>query len=61
MFGGQFLNARYENVSSRLMNLAVNSESNDILSFHSYFKSKGVLFETPGILMTKALCGACCN
>ena len=32
------------------MNLAVYSESNDILSFRSYFQSKGgTFFETPGI------------
>ena len=32
------------------MNLAVHSESNDILSFRSYFQSKaGTFFETPGI------------
>ena len=41
MFGGRFLNARYVNVSWRLLNLAVNSEIDDILSFRSYFQSKG--------------------
>ena len=34
------------------MNLAVHSKSNDILSFRSYFQSKGgTFFETPGILI----------
>ena len=37
-------------IKERLINLAVHSESNDILSFRSYFQSKGgTFFETPGI------------
>ena len=44
MFGGQFLNARYVDLSLRLINLAVRSEGNDILSFRSYFQSKGGTF-----------------
>ena len=44
-----FLNTRYVDLSLRLINLAVHSESNDILSFRSYFQSKGgTFFETPG-------------
>ena len=54
MFGGQFLNARYVALSRRLINLAVYSESNDILSIRSYFQSKGgTFFETPGKLWRK--------
>ena len=38
------LNARYVNLSLRLINLANYSESNDILSLRSYFQSKGGTF-----------------
>ena len=44
MFGGRFLNARYVNLSLRLISLANYSESNDILSLRSYFQSKGGTF-----------------
>ena len=60
MFGGRFLNARYVNLSRRLINLANYSESNDILSLHSYFQSKGgTFFETTRMSQGLALkaCG----
>ena len=41
MFGGQFLNARYVNLSRSLIHLAVHSESTNILSLRIYFQSKG--------------------
>ena len=47
------MKARYENLTRRLINLAVHSVSNNISSFRSYFQSKkGYLFETPDILRT---------
>ena len=55
MFGGQFLNARYVDISLRLINLAVHSESNDILSFRSYFQSKGGTFLRHPVLQFKIL------
>ena len=41
---GDFLNARYVNLSRRLIHLAVHSESNNILSLRTYFQSKGGTF-----------------
>ena len=50
------MNARNVNLSWRLMSLAIYSESNNILSFRSYFHSKGdTFFETPGTGSPKKL------